>query len=99
MERGGRGPPAAPRASVVIPTYNAAGFIHRTISSVLDQDFDDIEVIVVDDGSTDATASIVETFDDRVRLIRQSNAGVAAARNRAIAVARGELVAFLDHDD
>lgn len=90
---------ADPRVSVVIPTYNASPFIERTLRSVLDQDFTELEVVVVDDGSTDNTTAIVEGFENRVRLIRQKNAGVAAARNRAIAEARGDLVAFLDHDD
>lgn len=100
MEGGiGRGPNAKPRVSVVIPAYNAEPFIHRTVASVLSQTFGDLEVLVVDDGSTDATATIVQAFDDRVRLIPQANAGVAAARNRGLAEARGEFVAFIDHDD
>ncbi len=95
----GRASHANPRVSVIIPTYNAAPFIARTLNSILEQDFTDLEVVVVDDGSTDNTAAIVDGYEDRVRLIRQKNAGVAAARNRAIAEARGDLIAFLDHDD
>ena len=95
----GRASDANPRVSVIIPTYNAAPFIARTLNSILEQDFSDLEVVVVDDGSTDDTTVIVDGFESRVRLIRQQNAGVAAARNRAIAEARGDLIAFLDHDD
>jgi glycosyltransferase involved in cell wall biosynthesis len=88
-----------PRVTAVIPTYNAAPFIRRTVESVLAQSYKDFELIVVDDGSSDATAGIVAGFGDRVRLIIQPNRGVSAARNRAIAEARGDLIAFLDHDD
>ena len=95
----GRRPGAQPRVSVVIPAYNAEAFIQRTLASVLGQEYAELEVLVVDDGSTDDTPDIVETFRDQVRLIRQANSGVAVARNRGIAEARGEFVAFLDHDD
>jgi glycosyltransferase involved in cell wall biosynthesis len=84
---------------VVIPTYNAADFIRRTLNSVLAQGYDNLEVLVIDDGSADGTADIVATYADPVRLIRQLNAGVSAARNRALVEATGQLVAFLDHDD
>jgi glycosyltransferase involved in cell wall biosynthesis len=88
-----------PRVSVVIPSYNAAEFIERTIDSVLAQSYRDLEVVVVDDGSSDTTPDIVAAYGDPVRLIIQPNNGVSAARNRAIAESRGELIAFLDHDD
>jgi glycosyltransferase involved in cell wall biosynthesis len=88
--------------SVVIPAFNAAAHIRRTLHSVLAQTYKALEVIVVDDGSEDATAAIVEEFvkeDARVHLVRQRNAGVGAARNTAISMARGEFVATLDADD
>ncbi|WP_292521845.1 glycosyltransferase family 2 protein [Methanoculleus sp.] len=88
----------APAVSVVIPLYNKRPHIARAVTSVFAQTVRDVEVIVVDDGSTDGGAEVVRGFD-RVRLIRQENRGVSAARNRGIAAARGELVAFLDADD
>lgn len=90
----------APLVSVVIPAYNRAATIRRAVASVLAQDYAPLEVIVVDDGSTDRTAAAVEAIGDaRVRLVIQGNAGVAAARNRGVAEARGALIAFLDSDD
>jgi glycosyltransferase involved in cell wall biosynthesis len=88
--------------SIIIPTYNAEQFIGRTLSSALNQTFKDIEVIVVNDGSTDKTQFIVEEFainDSRVRLFNTMNRGVAMARNFGIEKARGTYVAFLDADD
>jgi glycosyltransferase involved in cell wall biosynthesis len=88
--------------SVVIPAYNAGAYIGRTLESVKQQTFGDFEVIVVDDGSTDDTAEVVQAFakdDGRIRLVRQAQSGQAAARNRAIAEARGRYVANLDADD
>lgn len=88
------------KISIVVPLYNKAAYIRQTLDSVLAQTYADFEVIVVDDGSTDNSREIVATCaDPRVRLVSQSNAGVAAARNRGIALAAGEWVGFLDADD
>lgn len=89
-----------PHVSVIIPLYNKSRYIARALDSALDQTFRDIEVIVVDDGSTDDGPEIVGRCEDaRVRLIRQTNAGPGSARNRGIAQATGSCVAFLDADD
>ncbi|KEZ15270.1 Glycosyltransferase [Sphingobium yanoikuyae] len=91
-----------PVVSVIIPAYNAQTTIAETIGSVQAQSLDELEIVVVDDGSTDNTAGIVEQMaasDQRIGLIRQGNAGVAAARNAAMAHARGRFIASLDSDD
>ena len=91
---------AAQPISVVVPLYNKAAHIRRALSSILAQSVTDFECIVVDDGSTDPGAEIVESISDpRVRLIRQANRGVSAARNRGVSESRYSMVAFLDADD
>lgn len=93
---------ATPLVSVILPAYNAARFIRATIESVLRQTFSRFELIVVDDGSTDATAAIIAEaarYDPRIILLHQPNSGVAAARNRAIEHARGRYIAPIDADD
>jgi glycosyltransferase involved in cell wall biosynthesis len=88
--------------TVILPAFNAAKFLADTLRSVLAQDYPGFELLVIDDGSTDGTAAIAAGFaaqDDRVRVISQDNGGVAAARNRGIAEARGQYLAFIDADD
>jgi glycosyltransferase involved in cell wall biosynthesis len=84
--------------SVVIPVYNGARYLRAALESVFAQTYRSFEVIVVDDGSIDDSGKIAQSFPE-VHYIRQENRGVAAARNTAIAVARGEFLAFLDQDD
>lgn len=89
-----------PQFSVVIPLYNKAAHIAQTLQTVLDQTFESFEVVIVDDGSTDGSGEIAHQFaSGRVRVIRQKNAGVSAARNTGIAASRGSYIAFLDADD
>jgi glycosyltransferase involved in cell wall biosynthesis len=88
-----------PRVSIVMPTYNRADTIMRAVDSVRAQTWEDWELVVVDDGSTDGTAARIAGVDPRVRVLSQANRGVAPARNRALGEARGELIAFLDSDD
>jgi glycosyltransferase involved in cell wall biosynthesis len=87
------------RVSAVIPTYNRAGLVGETVASALAQTRPPAEVVVVDDGSSDDTEQRLAAFGDRVRYVRQDNAGVSAARNRGVREATGDLVAFLDADD
>jgi GT2 family glycosyltransferase len=95
------GTPAPPPVSVLMTTWNGAGFIGASIASVLAQSFSDFELIVVDDGSTDATPHVLAGIGDRrLRVLRQAaNGGVVAARNVGFAAARARYVAALDHDD
>src|ERR1700687_1956433 len=91
----------APRVSVVIPTYNRAGLLPAAVASLLAQTMSDLEVIVVDDGSTDDTAAAVQPFltDSRVRYVTQTNQGRSAARNHGAQLAQADLLGFLDSDD
>jgi glycosyltransferase involved in cell wall biosynthesis len=85
--------------TVIIPTFNRAWSIKRAVDSVLAQDYQDMELIVVDDGSTDETPGILSSYGHAIRIISQTNSGVSAARNRGIIEASGKLIAFLDSDD
>jgi glycosyltransferase involved in cell wall biosynthesis len=92
-------PTGGPTISIITPCYNGARFLNATLRSALAQSRPPLEVLVVDDGSTDDSASIAESFGPPVRVIRQSNQGESAARNHALAEARGTHVLFLDADD
>lgn len=89
-----------PLVSVLIPCYNASLWISETIESVLTQTWPNIEVIVVDDGSSDDSVAVIKNIDSaRIKLIQQDNAGAAAARNRAFSESRGQYIQYLDADD
>jgi glycosyltransferase involved in cell wall biosynthesis len=88
-----------PRFSIVLPAYNAEPFIQQTIGSILSQTYQDFEIIVVDDGSSDATGAVAAAMDPRVRVLKQRNSGIALARNAGIGAARADWIAFMDHDD
>lgn len=85
--------------SCIIPVYNAERYLGETLDSVFSQTYRPIEVIVVDDGSTDGTAALLAERDDQITVISQSNAGPANARNRGLEAARGDFIAFVDGDD
>ncbi|WP_333609457.1 glycosyltransferase family 2 protein [Arsukibacterium sp.] len=93
-------PNTLPLVSVIIPVYNGSAYIADSIHSILQQHYHPLEVIIVDDGSTDGTAEIVQQLaDERVHYVRQQNSGSAVARNLGISLAKGELIAFNDGDD
>jgi glycosyltransferase involved in cell wall biosynthesis len=85
--------------SVIIPTYNRGCVIKEAIESVLEQEYTEFELIVVDDGSTDATFEVLDSYRNVIKVLSQENKGVSAARNRGIAEASGKFIAFLDSDD
>ena len=88
------------KVSVIMPTFNRADIIADSIESVLNQDYRHIELIIVDDGSTDATRAVVESFsDDRIHYVYQDNSGAGAARNVGLAVSTGDIIAYLDTDN
>jgi GT2 family glycosyltransferase len=91
--------PESELISVVVPTFNYARYLSQTLDSALNQTGVSLEVIVVDDGSTDATPEILEGFGSEIRLLRQNNHGLSAARNAALSLAEGEYIVFLDADD
>ncbi|HWO40250.1 MAG TPA: glycosyltransferase [Candidatus Eisenbacteria bacterium] len=88
-----------PAVSVIIPAYNCERFIGEALQSVLEQSFRDFEIVVVDDGSTDGTSDIVNSFTGPITCYRQPNKGAAAARNLGLSLAKGDWVALLDADD
>ena len=88
-----------PLVSVIIPNFNYLRYIEKCLESVLSQDYPNIEVIVVDDGSTDESVNYVTTLTPKVKLVQQQNSGVSVARNRGLLESKGEFIAFLDADD
>jgi len=91
-----------PRVSVLMPAYNAQGTLSEAVTSILTQDFDDFECVIVDDGSTDRTPDILKDFarkDNRVRIISRPNTGIVGALNDGLALCRGEYIARMDADD
>jgi glycosyltransferase involved in cell wall biosynthesis len=87
------------RVTAIVPVYNGAATIAEAIDSALAQSYRDLEVIVVNDGSTDATAEVLRRYDGRIRVIERKNGGIAAARNTGVAATQSEYLAFLDCDD
>lgn len=88
-----------PLVSAIIPNYNYANYLREAIDSVLSQTYQNIEVIVVDDGSTDNSREILQDYGERIKVIFQKNQGVSPARNNGVKASKGELIAFLDADD
>lgn len=91
-----------PAISIIIPVYNVAPWLRECLDSVLSQTFEDLEIIIVDDGSTDSSPEIIAEYvakDRRITAIRKENGGLGAARNTALPMAKGEYIAFLDSDD
>lgn len=91
--------PAKPLVSIVIPAYNQGAFVAETIESVLSQEYDHTEVIVLDDGSKDATPEIIQGFRDRVTAVRHDNMGENPTVNRGLEMAQGEIVCIVNADD
>lgn len=85
--------------SAIIPAFNAERYLAEAIDSVISQTYRPVDIVLVDDGSTDGTRAVAERYEASVRYVFQTNAGIGAARNRGIDMARGELLAFLDADD
>lgn len=91
-----------PLVSVIVPVYKVEKYIRRTVSSILDQDYRNLEVILVDDGSPDGCPAILDEFaasDGRIKVIHQANSGVSSARNAGLSAASGEYITFIDGDD
>ena len=88
-----------PLVSCIVPAFNGERFLAEAIESILAQSYSNVPIIVVDDGSTDATPQVAARFEDRITYVRQENAGPATARNRGLKEVEGEFIAFLDADD
>lgn len=88
-----------PLISVIVPTFNRENFIGYCIDSILEQTYQNFELIIVDDGSNDSTKDILQRYYDKIKIIRQENKGVSAARNNGLKIAKGDYIAFCDSDD
>ena len=91
-----------PKVSIIIPVYNAEKAVCRCVDSVLDQEYTDFELLLMDDGSKDGSPAILDEYaekDERVRVVHKENSGVSATRNMALGMARGDWIQFLDADD
>lgn len=88
-----------PKVSVIVPTYNNANYIEEALKSIMAQDYQDYEIIVIDDGSTDKTREIVQSLGDNIKYVYQANQGLAGARNTGVQRSKGDYITFLDGDD
>jgi glycosyltransferase involved in cell wall biosynthesis len=91
--------PARPGVTIIVPVFNYAEFVGQALDSALNQSYPEVDVLVVDDGSTDETPHVLETYGDSIRVVTQDHRGLSAARNTGLRETRHELVAFLDADD
>ncbi|MBR1795985.1 glycosyltransferase [Candidatus Saccharibacteria bacterium] len=102
MAKASRNMQHSPLISIILPIYNVESYLSRCLDSVITQDYQNLEIILVNDGSTDNSLQICQEYqakDPRIKLINQSNAGLSAARNKGISVAKGEFISFIDSDD
>src|SRR5690606_32725285 len=91
-----------PKISIIIPIYNASAFLEKCIDSVINQSYDNLEIILINDGSTDSSLDICKKYansDDRIKLINKENGGVSSARNMGLEVVTGDYIGFVDSDD
>lgn len=93
---------STPLISVIVPVYNSASFLKRCVDSIRNQTYENLEIILIDDGSTDGSGALCDAFqaeDPRIRVIHQANGGLSCARNRGLDLCGGEYIAFVDSDD
>ena len=91
-----------PKISIIVPAYNSEDFIESSIKSIINQTINDMEIIIIDDGSTDRTSEIcdeLERIDDRIKVIHKKNGGASSARNLGIELSSGDYIGFVDSDD